>query len=210
MKHFQIEKHADVITALELVKEEIAKEAKRINNAGGEEQKKGNLKPALEAIKYAKAVAVFADKIKDLTDEWKKLETQIDSASPEVKEIVLQEHKTGYNRKVTFVSPKTNFTVKFPNGKIISDPKACKVLAKTIEDLGPEKVASLNLLLAGEPLITRDKSLLKKNPSQIIEIKNGWFIKTHSSTQTKIQYLTRISKLLNIDLVINSTPQDEK
>lgn len=207
MSTLKISKHSDVPTALDLVKEEVDKEARRIFSAGGDALKAGNIKPAKEAIAYAEKLADFVKKIQKLGDEWKKLEAKIDAAAPEVKEIVLptkpqKEHKTGFTRKVTHVSPKTNFTVKLPDGKVIANSKAFWVMAKAIEAMGADKVAALGVLCGGEPLVTKDKTLLKKHPSAIAEIAGGWFVKTHSGTAAKIRYVKQIAKALKVKLVV--------
>lgn len=207
MSTLKISKHSDVPTALDLVKEEVDKEARRIFSAGGDALKAGNIKPAKEAIAYAEKLADFVKKIQKLGDEWKKLEAKIDAAAPEVREIVLptkpqKEHKTGFTRNVTHVSPKTNFTVKLPDGKVIADSKAFWVMAKAIEAMGADKVAALGVLCGGEPLVTKDKTLLKKHPSAIAEIAGGWFVKTHSGTAAKIRYVKQIAKALKVKLVV--------
>ena len=207
MSTLKISKHSDVPTALDLVKDEVDKEARRIFSAGGDALKAGNIKPAKEAIAYAEKLADFVKKIQKLGDEWKKLEAKIDAAAPEVKEIVLptkpqKEHKTGFTRKVTHVSPKTNFTVKLPDGKVIANSKAFWVMAKAIEAMGADKVAALGVLCGGEPLVTKDKTLLKKHPSAIAEIAGGWFVKTHSGTAAKIRYVKQIAKALKVKLVV--------
>ena len=207
MSTLKISKHSDVPAALDLVKEEVEKESKRIFSAGGDALKAGNIKPAKEAIAYAEKLADFVKKIQKLGDEWKKLEAKIDAAAPEVREIVLptkpqKEHKTGFTRNVTHVSPKTNFTVKLPDGKVIADSKAFWVMAKAIEAMGADKVAALGVLCGGEPLVTKDKTLLKKHPSAIAEIAGGWFVKTHSGTAAKIRYVKQIAKALKVKLVV--------
>jgi hypothetical protein len=206
MSTLKISKHSDVPAALDLVKEEVEKESKRIFSAGGDALKAGNIKPAKEAIAYAEKLADFVNKIHKLGEEWKKLEAKIDAAAPEVREIVNPQpqkpHKTGFTRNVTHISPKTNFTVRMPDGKTISNSKAFWVMAKTIEALGAEKVAALGIMCGGEPLVTKDKTLLKKHPSAIAEIAGGWFVKTHSGTAAKIRYVKQIAKALKIKLVV--------
>ena len=214
MSTLKISQHSDVPAALDLVKEEVEKESKRIFSAGGDALKAGNIKPAKEAIAYAEKLADFVKKIQKLGDEWKKLEAKIDAAAPEVKEIVLptkpqKEHKTGFTRKVTHVSPKTNFTVKLPDGKVIANSKAFWVMAKAIEAMGADKVAALGVLCGGEPLVTKDKSLLKKHPSAIAEIAGGWFVKTHSGTAAKIGYVKRIAKELKVKLTVTVVGENE-
>ena len=206
MSTLKISKHSDVPAALDLVKEEVEKESKRIFSAGGDSLKVGNIRPAKEAIAYAEKLADFVKKIHKLGEEWKKLEARIDAATPEVREIVNPQpprpHKTGFTRNVTHISPKTNFTVKFPDGKVIADPKAFWVMAKAIEAMGADKIAALGIMCGGEPLVTKDKSLLKKHPSAIAEIAGGWFVKTHSGTAAKISYIKRIAMALKVKLVV--------
>ena len=206
MSTLKISQHSDVPAALDLVKEEVEKESKRIRDAGGDALKAGNIKPAKEAISYAEKLADFVKKIHKLGEEWKKLEAKIDAAAPEVREIVnpkpQKPHKIGFTRNVTHISPKTNFTVRMPDGKTISNSKAFWVMAKTIEAIGAEKVAALGIMCGGEPLVTKDKTLLKKHPSAIAPIAGGWFVKTHSGTAAKIGYVKRIAKALKVKLVV--------
>ena len=78
MSTLKISKHSDVPTALDLVKEEVDKESRRIFSAGGDALKAGNIKPAKEAIAYAEKLSDFVKKIQRLGDEWKKLEAKIE------------------------------------------------------------------------------------------------------------------------------------
>jgi hypothetical protein len=76
-------------------------------------------------------------------------------------------------------------------------------MAKAIEAMGADKVAALGVLCGGEPLVTQDKSQLKKHPSAVAEIAGGWFVKTHSGTEAKINYIKRIAKALKVKLVVS-------
>ena len=170
MSTLKISKHSDVPAALDLVKEEVEKESKRIREAGSVALNAGVLKPAKEAIAYAEKLGEF--------------------------------DKTGFTRKVTTVAPKSNFTVRFPDGVTIADKKAYWVLARSIEKLGAADVAKLGVMVGGEPLVTLDRSLLKKHPNAIAAIKGGWFVKTHSGTAAKMRYVKTIAKALKVKVVI--------
>ena len=87
-------------------------------------------------------------------------------------------------------------------GKVIADSKAFRVMAKAIEAMGVDKVAALGVLCGGEPLVTQDKAQFKKHPSAVAEIAGGWFVKTHSGTAAKINYIKRIAKALKVKLVV--------
>jgi len=207
MSTLKISKHSDVPAALDIVKDEVGEEAKRIHEAGGDALKAGKINPAMEAIEYSKKLAGFVEKIKALAEEWRNLEALIDAAPPEVKEIVMpgkpvKPHKTGYARKVVDVGPKTNFTVTFPDGTVIADKKAYWVLARSIEKMGPDKVAELGVTCGGEPLVTQDRSLYKKHPHAVAELPNGWLVNTHSSTATKIGYVKRVANALKVEVVV--------
>ena len=200
-------KHSEVLEALDLVVSEVDNESQRIRDAGSEALKANKLKPAKKAIAYAEKLAEFVNKVNKLGREWEALQKEIDDAAPEVKEIVLprkpqKEHATGFTRKVEKVGPKTNFTVTFPDGMVIVDKKACLVLAKSIGKLGAEKVAALGIMVGGEPLVTKDKSQYKKHPSAVAEIAGGWFVKTHSNTASKIDYVKRAAKALGVKIVV--------
>lgn len=199
-------KHAEVPAALDLVVDEVGKESQRILDAGSVALKAGKLDPAEEAIAYAKRLAQFVRKVRALGEEWKSLQDELDKATPEVKEIVLptqsRPHKTGYTRKVEKVAPKTNFTVTFPDGRVIADKKAKVVFGKSIERLGADAVADLKIVLAAEPLVSRDKAVFKKEPTQVQAIAGGWFVKTHCSAAAKMQLLEKIAKSLKIKLRI--------
>ncbi len=209
MSTIKISKHSDVPAALDIVKEEVEKEARRIFHVGGDALKEGKIKPAKEAIAYAEGLQEFVAKIQKLGDEWKQLEAKIDAAAPEVKEIVqrgpdpiYKPHKTGFTKKVEHVAPKTNFTVTFPDGRVISDKKALNVLAKTIEKIGAQRVADVGIMLGGEPLVTKNKALYVKYPSAVVGISGGWFVNTHSSTKDKMEYIKKIAKAIGIKLFV--------
>ena len=77
---------------------------------------------------------------------------------------------------------------------------AKKVFARAIEKIGAERISRLNIQQGEEPIVSNDRTLIAKRPSQVEEIKNGWFVKTHSSTAQKISILNKIAKKLGIKL----------
>jgi len=100
----------------------------------------------------------------------------------------------------TATTPKgrcTSFAVTFPDGTRIGESKASVTFAKSIEKIGAPQVAALNLEMAGDPIVTRDRSEIKKMPRMVNEIAGGWFVKTHSSIYTKLSFLRRINDALD-------------
>lgn len=121
---------SDVPAALDLLKEEVAKAEKAIRKAGADAMLNGPLAAAKEAITYAEKLDVFASEIDSLGSTWTSFEEELDSAIPETKAIL---KKAGWTRNVVNpVSPWTNFTVTFPDGTVIAEPKANATLAKTM------------------------------------------------------------------------------
>lgn len=54
--------------------------------------------------------------------------------------------------------------------------------------------------MAGDPIVTRERTAIKKMPQMVLEISGGWFVKTHSSTYTKMSFLRKIAVALKVDL----------
>ena len=94
----------------------------------------------------------------------------------------------------------TNFAVTLPDGVRIAESKASVTFAKTIEKLGAERVAGLGLRMAGDPIVAQDRAEIKKMPTMVQPIAGGWFVKTHSNTYTKMQFLRNIAESLGIEL----------
>src|SRR5690606_34545787 len=93
-------------------------------------------------------------------------------------------------------SSKTILSVKFPNGKTISNRFASETFVETIEEIGVERIRGLDILCCGVPLVSNTKDDFYNQR----EIKNGIFIMTHSSTRTKKDQLDEISKKLGLSI----------
>ena len=204
--NLEISNLADVPSALDLVKEEVAKAEEAIRAEGAKAMISGPLKAAEEAIAYAKRLRAFISEIEALGLKWEKLADKAENASPEAREIV---RRAGVDdRKAP--DPKTNFEVLFPNGEVVHERMANLTLGKTLEKIGPDRVASLkgSTLFApnGEPLLTRYKSDLAKYPAQILEIKDGWFVNTQTDTERKAETVREISRRLKLHLKVTIVP----
>ena len=212
-------KHADVKEALDLAEGEVGEESKRICRMGGAALSEGHIAPAKAAIAYSEKLAVLAKKIAALRDEWLALQSEIDRETPEVQRIIrpgpppatpdaaksrkpVKEHKTGYTRKVDKIGPKTNFSVTFPDGTVVSDSVAARVLVRAIEKFGFEKVASVGLEIGGEPLVSKDRKSFRKYSESVASCAGGWFVHTHSSTKRKVACVRKIAAALKIPVKI--------
>ena len=94
----------------------------------------------------------------------------------------------GFTRNVKNpIAPKSNFSVRFSDGTIISTPKACDTFVQTIERIGAQRVQALNLICAGEPLVSSTQSSKYKTASKKTD--SGFYVQTLSSTSSKIKFL---------------------
>ena len=92
---------------------------------------------------------------------------------------------------------KTILRVTRPDGSIIEDSKATVTLAMTIQEIGVERVRSLNLSLDGMNLILIGENTLY--PSQQYYLGDGYYLNTHSSTDRKKYHLEKMFKALGLD-----------
>lgn len=92
----------------------------------------------------------------------------------------------------------TNLLVIFPDGTEITNRFAYQTLCDTIEKVGAEKVAGLNIRQSGIDLVSKTED----DFYQQHKIKNNWLVLTHSSTKLKKNHIEEISKRLNLNLKV--------
>jgi hypothetical protein len=92
---------------------------------------------------------------------------------------------------------KTILRVTRPDGSMIEDSKATVTLAMTIQEIGVERVRSLNLSLDGMNLILIGENTLYQ--SQQYYLGGGYYLNTHSSTDRKKYHLEKMFKALGLD-----------
>lgn len=92
---------------------------------------------------------------------------------------------------------KTILRVTRPGGSTIEDSKATITLAKTIQEIGVEKVRALNISLDGMNLILIGENTLY--PSQQYYLGEGYYLNTHSSTDRKKYHLEKIFNALGLE-----------
>ena len=209
--NLELSQISEVPQALEILRGEVGRVETAVREEGAKAMTataSGSLKAAEEAIAYAKRLHAFISKIDALGKEWQKIEASIAKATPEAREIV---RKAGGTHVVTGpLEPKTNFTVTFPDGTVIAEPKANLTLARAIEAIGPARVAALRgaacLRPNGEPLVTRREADLAKYPSAKLSLAGGWFLNTQSSTEAKAKTVKEISKQLKLKLKVKIVP----
>jgi len=82
------------------------------------------------------------------------------------------------------------------NGKLIEYPTTAETFARTIEQIGIEKVMRLGKVLSGIPLIGRSKASDYQNQFRI----GGFYVCTHSNTKTKARILKEVGEELGVRL----------
>ena len=103
---------------------------------------------------------------------------------------------------------RTTLKVTFGDGEVIAGRKAMEVFCRAIVKIGPERVATLHMSAAGEPLVSQNFADYVKYASAAKPVGNGWYVNTQSSTQSKAQMLTQIAHALGVELSVEIVPCD--
>ncbi len=126
------------------------------------------------------------------------------TASMETIEIVPDpkvEHNVGsIKRNSPTKSAKTNLRVTFPDGTSIENRFAKDTLLEVIQKVGVEKVRTIGIIQCGVPLISNTIDNVYGNAQ--VDIADGWYLITHSSTGQKRQQIEKISEIFNLDLKV--------
>jgi len=100
---------------------------------------------------------------------------------------------------------KERLRVTFPDGTVLCDRSAAITFSQTIEKIGAERVAALNLEYCKTPLLSHEYSTNKPYKAAQREISGGWLLFTQGSSTTKQLLLLNISKRLNLGLKIEKS-----
>lgn len=205
--------YKDVLAALEIVREEVDNSYNEINDAGGDEMKKGNLDVAEKALRIAYKIKDFKFELEKVGDKWQEIQELIDAEVKEVQEIVLpqtiREKKGGYTRNVKEISPWTNFTAEFENGLFVSEATAKDTFASALSQFKFSDIESANCMMNGEPLVSRNKDVFKKYPQAVVELKNGGYVSTYCSTATKADFIKLFGDKFKVPLKVSIIPHEK-
>ncbi len=89
------------------------------------------------------------------------------------------------------------------NGKVIEYPEAAETFARTIEEIGIERVARLGKVLSGVALVGTSKATGYQAQFAI----GNFYVCTHSNTQTKKCLLEQIANELRIQLRVETVSE---
>ena len=112
------------------------------------------------------------------------------------------EHRDGTKRRkpVERINEKTILRVIFPDGTLIEDKKAKITFTKTIQKIGLMRVRNLGIAFCGVPIVSN--TIDKKYGNAQVPVEGGLYVMTHSSTHDKKKQLDKISKELEIGLLV--------
>ena len=124
----------------------------------------------------------------------------------EAKEIIADpdpqvEHNTGNITRVKHTkSSKTNLKVTFPDGTVIENRFAKDTLRDVVKKIGAERVRNVGLIQCGVPLVSTTLDNVYGNAQ--IDLDNGLYLITHSSTAQKRQQIEKIAEILSLNLTV--------
>ena len=95
--------------------------------------------------------------------------------------------------------------VVYLDGRVVENNNSTTTLIEVINEIGPAKVADLNLKISGYPMISRERieNDDKGYRSSQREINDGYWIVTKFSTDAKLAKLQEISNRLNLGLQVS-------
>lgn len=185
-----------VSTAFELMRLELEVEVERLNSAGATAFRASDYEKAEELIRQGRQLKEFCDRVSELEGEWLRefasAEKTDQNGTSTIPEADIARKILAHSK-----SSKTSLLVRFVDGTVIAERTAALTLAKTIQKIGFGRVEGLGILVNGEAIVSKSKSL-KYNDTLI----DGRYIKTHSSTQQKARNLVQISEALGLDLEV--------
>ncbi len=86
--------------------------------------------------------------------------------------------------------------VTFPDGKIICHNKVAQTLFDVVEYIGFERVEQLQWSVSSQPFVSRES--FPRGQKE----KGGWYVTTHSNTESKKRQIERLSELFGLDLIV--------
>jgi hypothetical protein len=131
--------------------------------------------------------------------DWQKLFEKIDWSNPYYSPSLVAEPESKKKSHILRVT--------YPDGKIIQERVVAKTLVEVIRNANPEQISSLNILLAGVNLVSKEVS--EKYEKCQIPIQDGYYVMTLSDTPKKYQIIKMISDALHLNLTVDFISIDD-
>ena len=189
----------EVDLAFEILADEIKKSSDSIAAMGSEAMLAHKNELARALSHFGDDLDAFSERVSSLKSDWKTLQDNLKKFNPN--------RPRPSSPIKTKVEPKEGerlLAVIFPDGSTICEVMACVTFAKCIEKIGAAEVASIGIKLDGGPLVARSKVSFGRYQEAAREVRGGWFVNTHSSTQAKVKILTTIAEKCQIKLKIRA------
>ncbi len=105
-------------------------------------------------------------------------------------------------------SPKTTLEVRI-GSQVLRGKVALNVFIAALQAMGLEQVATVDVRVCGQPLVSKFAPPSMNSPSRSYKKIDGWFIITHSSTREKKAVLEQVAQKLRIPLEVTIRTHDE-
>lgn len=100
-------------------------------------------------------------------------------------------------------SESKDFTVRFADGTVISEPKGKDTMIEALRHIGFNRVANYTgRTFAGFPLVGHRRRVTEGNDHKWQEKVDGWWIYVNMSNMTKMQMIQEVAKMLGIKVKI--------
>lgn len=172
-----------VSVAFSIIMDEIQAVVEQLNHEGVNAFKNSKYSDAEKLSESGKELDAFRLKLEQLKNEWN---SGIDVATRERVKV-----EQTYSIRPHSKSRKTVLRITLENGRIIQRPVAAQSFVDTIEQFGIEKVKALGHTINGIDLISTEKSEKYGQTES-----SGFYICTHSNTQSKKKLLLKIAEEL--------------
>ena len=111
------------------------------------------------------------------------------------------DHKTRKTSGIKYKrTPKKGLRVKYPNGDVLQLDNASDTLTEFIRRAGYQRVRALGIKVDHINLVSNTKD--SKYASAQYEVVRGWYVNTHSNNKTKARQISKISKALKLDVIV--------
>jgi len=92
------------------------------------------------------------------------------------------------------------FSVTFADGTTVACDNACETFVNAIRHVGLQRVIDAGFAYSGEPLVSKRRH--EKYASQSRKTPEGYYIQTHSSTNSKVRTLERLFLVLGVEAMV--------
>lgn len=186
------ERSDSVLVAFGLMLDEIDRKTEEVNAEGETAFRNADYVSVKEKVSQGELLKSFKEKVEILRDEWVQKFSDI---AP----LMDQSHVENLVRTINSASkgPRTRLVVKFDDNTTIYESTAAETYAKALQKIGFSRIEKLGLTMSRYPIVSRQQ------PTYSYITLGSYYVVTHSSTAQKQSILEKISRSLDLNLIIN-------